>query len=853
MKRGLLHALIIITLLLSSLPDPVFGAPPYAPNPNAAHKAELDNTVFLPIVQTLPLPPIIPTTTKVLPLETTQHLVAVSTDGITYTFDQDTSDLDQLQPGSVMVSGVAPNAPNGFLRKVVSLDKSSGQVNVQTTQAALTDAIQQGSIRLNQTLTPSMITSAHGLPGVTLRPQTADDSIFHLDLSNVVLYDGDGNPNTTNDQIVIHSGKIDINPTVQFNIDMKDSQVTYLYFGAGAVEIATVPVDAQVNVSLHTPLKKNIGKYPIGEFGTMIGPVPVIINALLEVNIEVSGEVSAGISMDVTQTATYTAGAKYSGGQWGPAQSFTNNFSFTDPQVVGSVAVKADIPVAQIDLFLYGIAGPAIGLGLYAKVEQAMLPVVNGKLSGGLEAMVSINNNVDGILPKLINYSLSWTICELVLKPWGPNRVPNIPVILNPPDGILGTNTSVLLAWEGGDPYNDPVTYTIYFQANNSNPTTIISTDQNGTTFQLSNLAVNTHFYWKVIAKDDEARTTSGSVWSFTTGNPGSQLPTVDVKVNGSDRPVNLTRQEPFTVSWTSTNATSCSGSGAMDGQSGLNSNYTERPKAPGNYTYTMSCTNGSGSASDSVFVSVAATIAGGEMVNIPAGTFQMGCDPAHNGLFPCPSDALPLHIVTLDTYQIDKYDVTNAQYAQCASVGACSPPSNNSSWTRASYYGNPIYNNYPVINVSWYDATNYCSWAGKRLPSEAEWEKAAKGSSGTRAYTWGDQEPDCTKANYNSTGCDVGDTTAVGSYPAGASPYGVMDMAGNVWQWVNDWYSSNYYSTSPASNPLGPTSGIYKIMRGSGFGVTCDPSLLVSSRGITIYSPDYHHIDLGFRCAANP
>jgi formylglycine-generating enzyme required for sulfatase activity len=251
-------------------------------------------------------------------------------------------------------------------------------------------------------------------------------------------------------------------------------------------------------------------------------------------------------------------------------------------------------------------------------------------------------------------------------------------------------------------------------------------------------------------------------------------------------------------------------------------------------------------------------------MILVPNGPFLMGSDTSD-----CVADD-PQHEVWLSAYYIDQFEVTNADYEGCVAAGACTAPPAGS-LTRTAYYGAPEFGDYPVLAPHWEDASAYCAWAGKRLPTEAEWEKAARGGceviepegcespTDARLYPWwGDAFPTCDTANVFRA-C-VGDTARVRDFPNDVSAYGLRGMEGNVREWVADYYDATYYSRSPADNPTGPTweealgrcplTGVHRchVTRGHGFSSDASPFAVfdLTCRG---YSEDPYTV--GVRCAA--
>jgi len=233
-------------------------------------------------------------------------------------------------------------------------------------------------------------------------------------------------------------------------------------------------------------------------------------------------------------------------------------------------------------------------------------------------------------------------------------------------------------------------------------------------------------------------------------------------------------------------------------------------------------------------------------MVLVPSGPFPMGVPPGDRD---GGRDEYPRHEVHLDAFYIDAYEIKNLSYLEFVKAAGHRIPQHPNNQARTLWKDGQVsiaVAERPVVNVDWHDADAYCRWAGKRLPTEAEWEKAARGTD-DRRFPWGNVEPTAKHLNFNQQWIGEKTLMPVGSYEAGKSPYGAYDMAGNVWEWVADWYDPAYYEKSPAKNPKGPEKGTDKVLRSSGWAVET-PLVRIFTRVKS--DPLIRNESTGFRCA---
>ncbi|MCP4360384.1 MAG: SUMF1/EgtB/PvdO family nonheme iron enzyme, partial [Chloroflexi bacterium] len=362
--------------------------------PPAAAKNQAANDLFLPFISSS-LTPIIPDTTEVLTDDTTQHLVSVSGDGATFTFSQSTPELAALDPGDVMVGDISSTAPYGFLRQVVSVDASGGQVVVQTNDATLEDAIEQASIHHNRTLTTEDIAYSSLADGVSLvqnGPAAVQGTVFVYNLNNVVLYDLDGDLGTTDDQVTAN-GSITLETSYDFNLIVKNWQIDYLYFTRDNVETAELIIEADLEKSVSE--LKQIASHTFTPITIQVGWLPVIFVPVLEINVGVDGNVHVNVTSSVTQQATLRVGLEYDNAAWTPISELTNSFTYVPPTLSATLDMKG-YTEAQFRLMLYGVVGPYAEVEPYLQLQADINAVPWWTLYAGLDVPIGIKVEVLG-------------------------------------------------------------------------------------------------------------------------------------------------------------------------------------------------------------------------------------------------------------------------------------------------------------------------------------------------------------------------------------------------------------------------------------------------------------------------
>lgn len=409
------------------------GGGNYCPDANVT-RAEM--AVFLVRAFGLPitaLSPIVPPTTKVLPSSTTQYLSSISSDGAVFNFSQMTSELSALASGEIMVGDASSAAPYGFLRKVTSVSTSGGKVIVQTQPATIDEAIQQGEVSVSQALSPAGAINATFADGVQILESPAGANGVYLELNNVVLYDTDGNENTTNDQIIAN-GSVSLEPRFDFKLKVQDYQLKELYFTMTANQTTQLKVGSKVSVTAKA--EKVLAVYPQGPLFLTIGVFPVTVYPVVTIVAGIDGSISANISTGVTQTLSETAGLSYANNAWSPIQQFTNQFQYDAPTLTTGLSIKG-YTGAKLKILLYGAVGPDISLNAYLKFETDSLQTLAWKLYGGLEVPVGISIDifshvVAGWSAVVIDYRILLAQADSVTPPrvigqwWNQSSSPNI-------------------------------------------------------------------------------------------------------------------------------------------------------------------------------------------------------------------------------------------------------------------------------------------------------------------------------------------------------------------------------------------------------------------------------------------
>jgi alpha-tubulin suppressor-like RCC1 family protein len=369
------------------------------------------SNVYLPLAMSnaIHVKPVVPPTTKVLPKDTLQDLAEISEDGTEFTFSETSPELESLALGEIMVGDTSDAAPYGFLRKVSDISNQNGQVVVETVDATLEEAIEQGALKVSKALTPNDVVESQTREGVSLEmdPQSQDLNGFYISIKNIVLYDKDGNTATTGDQVTAN-GKVEIDPSFDLKMVIKRKKLQELVIINETRETSELKIKFEVS----EPLIDEwwiLSRHVFAPITVLVGPVPVVIVPILTVSVGVDGSVRAGITTGVTQEANLRAGLIYENGQWSPVSELTNQFTYQAPDAYFEITVKG-YTAADLDVMIYGVAGPFARAEAYLKLRYRRDLTSNCRmLDGGLEAPVGVrikifSKTIAGYEAKVLDY-----------------------------------------------------------------------------------------------------------------------------------------------------------------------------------------------------------------------------------------------------------------------------------------------------------------------------------------------------------------------------------------------------------------------------------------------------------------
>jgi PKD repeat protein len=718
---------------------------------------------------------------------------------------------------------------------VSSITESGNNLIVKTTFANLTDVVNQGETSFSETLSEQKITKVSYLKeGVTLdtsRMKSTENTQLeytidtYLDPGQKIHLQGDFSILTKlNGQLKIGY----VPPRIKlFELTYGINQSLDL---SQDIQLVDIEYDKEVKIA-------SVYFQPII---AVISGVPVVLVPQLEISVGISSEVHCNLSSEINQHMDYTIGIKYEDNQWTPVNEMNKSFTYLPPQLNCNATAKAYIK-PQMNILIYDVVAPYLYADLYGKIEANTSNNPWWNLYAGADMGVGVKAAILGATifdfntdPPLISYE------QLIASASGQHESsPVADFTATPTSGTApltvnftdqSTNNPTSWQWDFGD-------------GNTSTQQNLTHTYNNAGTYSVTLTATNSY--------GSNIKTKNGYITVSNSGN--------SPVANFIATPTSGTA--PLTVNFTdqSTNTPTSWQWDFGDGGTSTQQNPSHAYNNAGNYTVTLTATNVYGSDSENKTGYITVTSGGGgggatlDWVNVSGGTFQMG---SNNG----GSDEQPIHTVTLSSFEITKYETTNGQFSEFLNSIGCSADGNFND----PEYGNVQYidmgetsvqirysggqfvpgsgkTDFPVIEVTWYGAHAFALWAGGRLPTEAEWEFAARGGNQSNGYTYSGSNNIDDVAWYG--GNSNYHTHQVGT--KAPNELGIYDMSGNVWEWCNDWFSGIYYSSSPQNNPQGPSSGTYRVGRGG----TCNGGANYSRVAYRdMHLPGWTNYFLGFR-----